>query len=442
MGIRLMKNPRVWLAIVSAAVVVYAVVGLSGRSSPGPLSAVHGRDAKLTGFNGCAQCHGGWFGSMAEACLSCHEPIERQMEARRGLHGALEPAKANECATCHSEHHGAQFQLVNRQSFAHAGVPDPLQFDHKLIGYEMDGKHLELSCGECHKSANVAVLPEGGQRYTGLDQDCETCHKDPHKPSHVLSCTECHGQKSWKDLAPTDHDDDLPLLGGHAGVSCVTCHKEDSPHALSNSGRERARRRDCTACHESPHAESFIAGVALVERTAVGQSCVVCHEPDHNSFRDERLTVSPALHAASGFALDRPHTKVSCQDCHDSTQPEFQARYPGRTADDCKSCHKDPHGGQFAKGPRKQDCVDCHERTHFDPHAFTVKKHRSARMKLDGAHRDAECNACHKVERPDTPRVFRGAGNFCSNCHKDAHHGFFAKFKQQFKKTKHGRCAH
>ena len=34
------------------------------------------------------------------------------------------------CAMCHSEHHGAGFALVNRRSFAVAGVADVERFDH------------------------------------------------------------------------------------------------------------------------------------------------------------------------------------------------------------------------------------------------------------------------------------------------------------------------
>ena len=42
------------------------------------------------------------------------------------------------------------YWLANRQAFALAGVPDPARFDHQLVGFDMQGRHLELGCVECH----------------------------------------------------------------------------------------------------------------------------------------------------------------------------------------------------------------------------------------------------------------------------------------------------
>ena len=56
---------------------------------------------------------------------------------RTCLHGVLGAEKAEQCAQCHGEHHGASFSIVNRQSFLLAGSKNPDKFDHSLIGFEM-----------------------------------------------------------------------------------------------------------------------------------------------------------------------------------------------------------------------------------------------------------------------------------------------------------------
>ena len=51
-------DPRLWVAFVSGAVVLYLVLGDLGRKSPGSVTAVHARAPELDGGQACAQCHG------------------------------------------------------------------------------------------------------------------------------------------------------------------------------------------------------------------------------------------------------------------------------------------------------------------------------------------------------------------------------------------------
>lgn len=437
-----LRGPHFWIATLSlTAVVVVAAVDMR-RTSPGPLTSVHEREKDLRGKSGCNDCHGGWFSSMTKSCLECHALVQQQIEESKGLHGVLGSEKAEQCATCHGEHHGASFAIVNRQSFLLAGSKNPEKFDHEMIGFEMSGRHLELDCAQCHANARAVVLEKGTTRYIGLDQNCATCHDDPHEGRMVFDCASCHGQAAWDELHSADHDRFLPLIGGHADIGCRECHASSGTHALEVLGTVRPQPRQCAECHDSPHDETFVTGVAGSAAMAVEASCVTCHEAEHTTFRDEHLELSVEQHAHSGFALAAPHDEVECAECHAPERESFAERYPGRGADECSACHEDAHDGQFEDGPfAGGDCIACHDRQHFEPHAFTVEKHQLASLPLSGAHIQTECNACHEVAREGEPRIFRGTASVCDACHQDAHRGFFDPFTIKLPEEKFGDCA-
>ncbi len=437
-----LPRPRFWIAFFSAVGVLSLALVDAERTSPGPLAAVHELTPELSGSSGCSDCHGGWRSTMTASCLECHGAIEAQVGAGSGLHGVLEDVQA--CARCHSEHHGTNFSLVNRRSFALAGIADPAHFDHLLVGFAMGGKHLELACAQCHVSAEAAILPQGTHRYIGLDHDCATCHEDEHKGRLKPACSSCHGQQDFQALESLGHESHLPLVGGHAVPSCRDCHAKTTPHAFEAMGwpRFQGSPRTCLDCHESPHAGRFTAAAADAAALPVEAACVVCHAAEHTSFRDEHMALSPAQHAASGFPIDPPHAEVACADCHAAELADFAARYPGRGADACAACHEDPHGGQFAEtAAEAADCLACHERLRFEPHGFTVERHAATVLPLDGQHLESECAACHVEPAGGGPRVFRGTPARCEECHADAHAGFFALFAADAGPIAAGECA-
>jgi len=432
------------IAFCSAMAVTLVAVSDMGRTSPGTLATVHLREPDLAGRNDCSACHGGLFEDMRAACLECHADIGAQLEGASGLHGTLE-ARAEQCGLCHSEHHGAAAPLVQRQSFALAGTNKVEDFDHASIGWVMDGAHLELQCRECHANADVAVLQKGAKRYLGLERDCASCHEDVHEGRFTASCASCHGQSTWDGLHSEGHERFLALVGGHGGLDCRECHGESDAHALEIVGGAGTRpaARACVDCHDSPHRAPFVAGVAEQVGQAPGQACLTCHAAEHDTFHHvELLRMTPAQHAASGFALAEPHDQVKCVDCHALEPRDFAARYPGRSADRCSACHEDVHAGQFATGPFSQgDCLACHERTHFDPPAFDVEEHARAALPLEGAHLELECSACHERASAAEARVFHGTPSDCEGCHRDVHDGAFEPFVTALAPVEHGECA-
>ena len=436
-------KPHVLIAAASAGAVVTLAIVDAGRTSPGDLATVHGRIPELADGGGCSDCHGGFFvSSMTVACSECHEVVAAQIEAGAGLHGTLGDL-AQQCAQCHSEHHGAGFPLINQRSFALAGVPDVAEFDHDLVGFAMAGKHLELACTECHEHAEAEPLPADQHRFLGLHQSCTSCHDDPHENRLGRDCLSCHDQGSFEALHRDGHDDSLPLIGGHAQLDCRTCHANETAYSLERiigPGRRPAPRA-CEDCHSSPHDRRFVERNARAANLPSDASCVICHEHEHETFRAEAvelLELMPGRHAAVDFPLDGPHGDVACVDCH-TPAADFVARYPGRRADDCAACHTDPHEGQFEESPlATEGCLSCHDRAAFLPHGFDARAHSRAALQLSGAHLTLDCEECHELE--DELRIFRGTATSCDGCHIDVHRGAFEAHTADLEEE-HGACA-
>lgn len=430
-----------WVGVVSALGVLLLAVSASRRKAPGPISAVHAAVADLDGGASCSSCHGGWFGNMRGACSECHDEIAQQVEQGHGLHGRLDDVLAADCASCHSEHHGASFRLVNPLAFSLAGVRDPSRFDHSLVGFAMDGAHLELACRDCHANAEVDVLPEGEHRFLGLDQDCATCHADPHGGQMQFGCATCHGQASFTDRAVPGHEAWLSLLGAHEAVDCRTCHAAGTPHgleALQPGARDLARQ--CGDCHETPHSTTFLAGNAAANGVEPRATCAVCHPLDLPAFTDPGVAITPEQHGHGGFPLTEPHHAVDCASCHPPAA-SYAERHPGRAPRQCASCHADPHDGQFDVPPNAAICVDCHAATHFDPPAFDRTLHAATALPLDGRHAETDCHDCHTDPGDEGARRFRGTPNRCEQCHADAHAGRFASAAAELAAQPRGTCA-
>src|SRR5215475_6255314 len=119
----------------------------NAQISPGPLSKAH---QSLTGTAQCASCH--QFGAKTPTfkCMDCHKEIAKLLAENRGYHAKLGMKNPNgkDCVRCHLEHNGVDFPLI------HWEVPTK-QFDHKLTGYPLEGKHAGVACESCHLSSHI-----------------------------------------------------------------------------------------------------------------------------------------------------------------------------------------------------------------------------------------------------------------------------------------------
>lgn len=323
----------------------------------------------------CARCHRPPGSDRAElrlarrACSDCHQDPHR---------GAFDQRMAGRgCAACHSV---ASWRLAD--------------FDHASTRFPLTGRHAGVPCVACHGDEQGGASP----RYTGLDRRCATCHADPHAGQFSTGprprdCADCHGADTFR-IGTFDHAGAAgwPLDGRHARVACASCHPPVRLPDATETPLWRPTDGACNACHQDPHGRPL------------GAACSDCHRTAESWWR---VASGVAFdHAATGFPLAFRHDGLPCERCHDGA-----VRLSGGGGGTCAACHRDdPHRGR--EGP---ECEECHT-----PRGWgvgpEVRSHERTRFPLTGAHRVADCVACHaSVEPPQ----YAGTPRECAACHAD-----------------------
>jgi hypothetical protein len=371
--------------------------------SPGPLSKAH---QSLTGTTQCASCHQFAAKTPIFKCLDCHKEIAKALADHHGYHAHLQmqnPA-GKDCVHCHLEHNGADFKLI------HWETPFK-QFDHKLTGYLLDGKHAKLECQACHTAKNIPPAERSliqnkdlSKTYIGISQQCVSCHEDYHKGQLGKDCASCHNTSDWKAAKQFDHSKTrYPLTGLHIQVACEKCHKPDAPAGPARF--KDMKFASCTACHVDPHRGEF------------KETCEHCH----TTAGWKKLPASFAFdHSKTNYPLLGKHLTVSCIACH--VGGDFKKPLP---FEQCVECHKpDPHRGQFAERSNKGECAECHNVEGWKPSLFGVIEHAASKYPLGGMHAKVECGKCHVPAGKET--IYKVKFAACLDCHQDAHDGQFA----------------
>ena len=376
-------------------------------------------------------------------CRSCHQDLAC----------SLPGIPAERCESCHQNAHeenGRSLRLWSSSdcSQCHAGgtwqAPGLGAQRHEVLGFPLARAHDGVECRSCHGAAAPAESVPGSR--------CDACHDDPHRNRFERSCESCHAlaHEGFRDAAAlleaTVHErTGFALEAPHANLGCESCHAGGEYHERF-PGRSS---QDCAACHADPHGGQFSAA----------WGCVDCHR--------ESLRFSPSrfgLDDHRGFPIRGNHRAVPCMDCHRADPDTGVRRFTG-TSTSCRSCHTDPHVGQFLPATSSTDCSSCHPAfdswrvegfdhaqlalstactdCHQDPHRGQVTQedpscrrcHTShddwtrtrfdhqtmSRFVLEGVHLGLRCEQCHPVKRrPDGTRLvrYRPLGRQCEDCHE------------------------
>lgn len=364
----------------------------------------------------CSQCHTvkGEFNGLSLACASCHtEQYERTSKPAHKVAGMN-----TDCAACHD-----------------IAKWDDAKYTHPAA-FELLGAHKAAQCADCHSAGvrqeQVIAASKGGS--------CAACHMDAYdatkEPAHKVTkiktdCASCHGVENWTSTS-YKHPGSMQLVGAHLAAKCVDCHSQGERQAQVD---RFATSKSCEACHASHHDAAFVRQARVVAR-ASSDACQVCHAPADASWSEGTRRMTPVLHSATGFVLEKPHNTQKCEECHRlaggvvvvgqsgiRTASEWHSVFPGRNAEACEACHDDPHNGQFATSAEGAACLRCHERAAFIPNKFGMDLHDRCSFPLDGSHKAVACAMCHRVERG--VRTFAGVSHDCAACHDDVHKGKF-----------------
>jgi hypothetical protein len=411
--------------------------------SPGPLAQPH---ASLEGLSSCAKCHQERKGLSAGLCLACHQELAGRVAAGSGFHGRLAAPRRAECQSCHPDHRGRAFSMVDWQ-----GPRE--RFDHRSTGWPLAGAHARTKCNDCHQRPLLAdavirrMLDEQPGRVTmlGLSTRCDSCHFDEHRGQLGRDCQKCHGETAWKPVPRFNHQSTAyPLLGKHKEVACARCHpgQQDERTPASAFPRPRAmeflqmkpiEHRSCASCHDDPHQGSL------------GPACASCHSEAAWNVILTSGNRNSAFHEKTRYPLRGGHIGVPCRSCH-GPFPGQAARFRGLPFAACTDCHQDAHLGQLRA--RGSDCGACHTVNGFLPPRYEAEQHASTPFPLAGAHQAASCRGCHPVERALAARVSpavhrllrlerrperfslvvmqpRRTPQGCAGCHADVHRGQF-----------------
>lgn len=449
-------------------VMVICALVVRAQISPGDLSKPH---AHLEGMANCTKCHVLGDKVTNAKCLDCHKEIKSRVDQGKGYHASTD-VSGKDCFSCHSEHHGRNFQIVRF---------DKDNFNHALTGYKLTGAHARQDCAACHKDERIesAELRKKEITYLGLKTDCIGCHKDVHQNTLSTDCKSCHLTDAFKPATLFDHAKaDFPLKGKHKEVDCRSCHEVtfqngalyqrfsgvpfNSCASCHTDVHEGRLGTDCKSCHTEESFQAFtgkstfnhnqtqfpLAGkhkklnCASCHNTNGTQTaeevfqdfkgkdfnaCTTCHKDVHESrfgvdckschteeSFQKLLHPESFNHTLTGFVLEGKHMVVDCRKCHETkmTDPLPHQR--------CMDCHEDFHEGQFNTPTRQTDCRDCHTTNGFEGASFTVEQHNQTSFPLTGAHLATPCIACHLQNDQWT---FRGLGKNCVDCHQDIHEG-------------------
>ena len=332
--------------------------GLAGLASTGELAAQgtpspHGR---LRTSVPCEACHttDGWrplrdplaFSHAADAgfpltgahvrapCRACH--LDARFDEPR--------ATPDQCAVCHLEVHQGRLGddcLVCHDTESFQGAARIRA--HARTTFPLTGAHLRVDCEACHTDDRAGA-------FTRLDPSCLACHAEAFQattfPDHEAlgypaDCRGCHAAASWRGARFDHTSTGFDLVGAHAGMACVLCHRppDNAPIAIP------AGADDCVACHAADYQREH-AG------TGYPTTCTTCHTPDR----------------WSGISFD-----------HDGFFPIFSGAHDGEWST-CLDCHAVP--GDFSIFT----CLTCHTRGETDSHHEDVQ---------DYVYESTQCLRCH-----------------------------------------------
>jgi hypothetical protein len=256
------------------------------------------------------------------------------------------------------------------------------EFNHNTTSYPLRGMHVKVDCIQCHTKPV----------FSNVSTQCSDCHADIHRRQFGANCEQCHSVIGWNVSlqAVRAHENRFPLIGAHAAVDCIACHKSGA------SGQFAGLSTECYSCHVRD-----FQNASRPNHVADGFStnCQACHGV--NTWFQANFN-----HNATGFPLTGAHVTVPCASCH--VNNNFNLTNTG-----CIACHQTDYRGttnpSHAAAGFPTDCTVCHSTASWTGATFN---HASTGFALTGAHVSVACTSCHVGNN------YSLASTACVTCHQ------------------------
>jgi hypothetical protein len=339
----------------------------------------------------CSDCHtNGNYVSTSADCYSCHQ--KNYLATTNPNHVTNGFAKT--CQNCHTVNVTWKPASLNHSKF-------PLTLGHAAI-----------NCVDCHIGSN----------YTSTSAACYSCHQKNYiattNPNHTGAgfatvCTTCHTTApGWKPA--TFNHSTFPLTLGHAGLTCIDCHK---------GGNYTTTSKDCYSCHQQTY-----TATTNPNHTVAGfpTACATCHTTTPGW--------KPANFNHTTFPLTLGHSTPACADCHKGNYTT--------TSKDCYSCHVTDYNNSTNPNHRTLAfatvCTQCHTTnpgwkpasyTQHDSQSFPIYsgKHQGKWTVCTDCHTNTAnytiftCITCHRKPDMDSKHSGRSGYSYdspaCFRCH-------------------------
>jgi hypothetical protein len=321
-------------------IVLIVIMARYGQKTESP----HGRDFKIS----CSTCHSskGW---MIDTTIYSFDhnttrlPLKGQhtIVKCRECHPSLIFSQAkSECNECHADvHQGTTGLDCSGCHTPTSWLVSNITRIHEISRFPLMGAHKTADCKACHKSESLV-------RFDVPGVDCIDCHREAYNsttnPNHRTSgfseqCDICHSITSTQWTGVGFNHSFFPLVLGHSGLSCVTCHTSGNYSNLSP---------DCYSCHQTDYNNTTNPNHSGL---SFSTQCTACHSTNPG-WKPAKFT----QHDSQYFPIYSGRhngTWTVCTECH--TEPGNYAIF------DCKRCHANAHEG---KNYTNDECYSCHPR--------------------------------------------------------------------------------